>query len=40
VGLTADQWLMCLIPGVVIFFAGEIFKKIMRENLGYVDEIP
>lgn len=39
-GLTADQWLMCLIPGVVIFFAGEIFKKIMRENLGYVDEIP
>ena len=32
VGLTADQWLMCLIPGVVIFFAGELFKKFLKST--------
>jgi Ca2+-transporting ATPase len=32
VGLTADQWLLCLIPGVVLFFTGEIFKKFLKSS--------
>ncbi|MBN1166391.1 MAG: HAD-IC family P-type ATPase [Methanospirillaceae archaeon] len=34
VSLSAEQWLFCLIPGVLLFFAGEIMKKLLwgREN--------
>jgi Ca2+-transporting ATPase len=30
VALNADQWLICIIPGVVLLIAGEILKKILR----------
>ncbi len=34
VSLSAEQWLFCLIPGILLFFAGEIMKKVLwvREN--------
>jgi len=28
--LTGQQWLLCLVPGVVLLFLGEIFKIILR----------
>ncbi len=30
--LTADQWLICLIPGVVLLFVGEAFKLYLRHR--------
>jgi P-type Ca2+ transporter type 2C len=32
VGLTAEQWFLCLIPGVILFCIGEIFKAILRKK--------
>ncbi|CAH0326219.1 hypothetical protein SRABI128_05204 [Microbacterium sp. Bi128] len=28
--LSGQQWLLCLVPGVVLLFLGEIFKIILR----------
>lgn len=33
VGLSAEQWLLCLVPGVVLFFASELLKKVMNKGL-------
>jgi len=30
VGLTGDQWILCLIPGIVLLMVGEIFKKVLK----------
>jgi Ca2+-transporting ATPase len=28
--LTGQQWLLCLVPGVVLLLLGELFKVILR----------
>ena len=28
--LTGQQWLLCLVPAVVLLFLGELFKIILR----------
>ncbi|NLV26573.1 MAG: hypothetical protein GXY48_05340 [Methanomicrobiales archaeon] len=28
--LSGDQWLICLVPGVIIFVIGEVFKYTLR----------
>ncbi len=32
VSLTTNQWLLCLVPGVVLLILGEIFKVILRSR--------
>lgn len=34
VSLTADQWLICLIPGIILFTYGELFKLVLRVRAG------
>ena len=33
VSLTVNQWLICLLPGIVLLFTGEIFKGLLRLHL-------
>ena len=30
VSLTVDQWLICLVPGVILLILGELFKVVLR----------
>ena len=30
VSLTIDQWLICLVPGVILLILGELFKVVLR----------
>ncbi len=32
VSLTTNQWLICLVPGVVLLILGEIFKVVLRSR--------
>ena len=34
VSLTSDQWLLCLVPGIVLLILGEISKVVMRARRG------
>lgn len=33
VSLTADQWLLCLVPGIILFSVGELFKAVSRRRM-------
>jgi Ca2+-transporting ATPase len=33
VSLTADQWLLCLVPGIILFSFGELFKVVSRRRM-------
>jgi Ca2+-transporting ATPase len=35
VSLTSDQWLLCLVPGVVLLLLGEISKVVLRARRGH-----
>ncbi len=37
VGLTGEQWLLCLIPGGILFLLGEVFKKVLKSQAGYAE---
>lgn len=32
VALTADQWMLCLVPGIILFGAGELRKAVSRRR--------
>lgn len=32
VGLTADQWVICIIPGLIILLTGEFFKTVIKSR--------
>ena len=35
VSLTSDQWLLCLVPGVILLILGEISKVVLRARRGH-----
>ncbi len=35
VSLTSDQWLLCLVPGIVLLILGEISKVVLRARRGH-----
>ena len=35
VALTADQWFICIIPGLVLLIIGEIFKAFLKNKTRY-----
>ena len=32
IGLTADQWVICIIPGLIILLTGEFFKTVIKSR--------
>jgi P-type Ca2+ transporter type 2C len=40
VSLTVDQWIICLVPGVVLLILGELFKAVLRARRQRAERAP